>query len=154
MELDVVMDGDPISASNHVSRYCPPSKVDHDPVTMKPIGISKDNFLRRSKNGTVERGVSVNWIEKHSKPTITEALASVRKRMESYPYKVSDEGAFGIAKIQSIIDAGEKLNTKLSVIEDHRSDDDSHALILGIGIEDYLLQQEIAFTMDHYSAKL
>ena len=147
------MNGDPIPDSNHIARYCPPGKIDHDPVTMKPIGVSKDNFIRTIKKGILERGISVNWIEKHEKSTINEGLSSIRNRMESYPYKVSDNGTFAVAKVCVIKGAGKKFSKELSVIEDHRPDDDSHALLLGIEIEDSILQQEIALTMDPYPTK-
>ncbi len=150
------MNGDTIFPPNSIARYCPPSKVEHDPITLEPLAVSLENFKPKISEIGTNKGISVNWLEKHAKPKIKDTINSIRERMESYPYNIKKNGAFAIATVKYIIEAGLRNKSKLSVVENHHklidgSVDDSHALIIGIKVDDELLQQEIALNVDIYS---
>ncbi|MHB1645903.1 MAG: hypothetical protein ACYCSW_05265 [bacterium] len=141
------MNGDMISIFHHVARYCKPTQVLRNPDTMEAETIDVGNFQIRNN----EKGISVNWVEKHAKPTVKEALISIKERMKSYPYKISNDGVFVVAKVEHIINIGKKHSVKLSVIENPIKKDNSHALILGIEANNYSLQQDIALNVNIYS---
>lgn len=124
------MKGDPIPDSDHVSRYCNPSRVQGG----QPLAAAFD--VR-----TGEDYLSVNWLEFFRLPNQAQALSEVRAAFRRKPFDIKATGRFAVLNVgearQAVKDAA-TIDLEVREWPDEPSDP-SHSGIWGYTADDKMV---------------
>jgi hypothetical protein len=115
--------GEELDPSHHLFRYVGGSKI-QDGV------VDSSAFWRTEKNGVLEAGVSLNWVEWFGKDTPEEAVEPLREVFRKKGRTIAPTSQFALLNMG---DAKEKAfkYAAVSIAHDPQPDDESHALISG-----------------------
>jgi hypothetical protein len=118
LELHLSDDLDP---SHHIFRYVGGSRIDGD-------FIDPSAFRREHKDGKLEEGLSVNWVEWFGKPTPQEAVQPLKALLIKKKFGVGATSRFALLNVGSAKAAASKYAT-VSIVLDKQPDDESHSLV-------------------------
>jgi hypothetical protein len=130
-----------LDAAHHIFRYVGATKI-HDDF------IEPTAFRLRINENTGEiidkDGLSVNWVEYFQTSTPQEALAPLRRILESKtpPLKVGTRSKFALLNVRAIKDAAAKY-VQVTVVRDEKVDDPSHSLIKGYEMYNEKVAEEL-----------
>ena len=128
------MTGDPIPESDNVSRYCSPLRVDD-----RGMPLPQAFQLRRG-----EGSLSVNWLEYFTTGDLSIAIDMVRAAFHDRGFSLRPNGRFAVLNVAEVKAVGRENSISLLVQHDPRPDDGSHASILGILEDDFLVAVALA----------
>lgn len=86
-------------------------------------------FRLRTKDGQIEKGLSINWVEYFRKPP-QEAIAPLVEILRKKGRTVNGGSRFALLKVEEAKSAAAKYTT-VAVVLDKQKDDPSHALVTG-----------------------
>ena len=112
-----------LDRDQHVFRHVKRSSMDGDFV--EPAA-----FRLTPKNGVLEDGLSVNWVEYFGKPTPHEAVALLREILIKKGRTVSGTSRFALLNVGAVKDAA-AMYAVVSVATDDDPQDPSHTQITG-----------------------
>jgi hypothetical protein len=109
--------------SHHVFRHIASSRIDGD-------YIDPSAFWLREKDGKLEEGLSVNWLEYFRVPTPQDAVAPLVDILQNKGFTVRASSRFALLNVGAAKDAAARY-TSIAIILDTEVNDPSHALIKG-----------------------
>jgi hypothetical protein len=110
-----------LDLSHHIFRYVGGASIDGD-------FIEPASFRRKMKDGKLEEGLSVNWVEYFQKATPKEAIAPLREIFRKKQFKLGTTAKFALLNVGAAKTAASKY-TAVSIVLDQQDDDPSHSLI-------------------------
>lgn len=109
-----------LDPSHHIFRYVGGASIDGD-------FIEPAAFRRKVKDGKLEEGLSVNWVEYFKKATPKEAIAPLREIFDK-KFKIGATAKFALLNVGAAKTAAARY-TAVSIVLDEQDDDPSHSLI-------------------------
>lgn len=128
----MVVRGQAIPDTDHVSRYCKPSVVENG---LPLVGA----FVPRP----TEEFVSVNWLEYLDSENLAFALEKVRARFQSRGYDLRLNGRFVVLGVGRSRVSASEIQRQIHFEHLPLQDDDSHSGIFGIDEDDLAIAAEI-----------
>jgi hypothetical protein len=110
-----------LDPSHHIFRYVGGASIDGD-------FIEPAAFRRKMKDGKLEEGLSVNWVEYFQKATPKEAIAPLREIFDKKKFKIGATAKFALLNVGAAKTAAARYTT-VSIVLDEEDDDPSHSLI-------------------------
>ena len=99
--------------------------------------------LRRADDGQLEAGLSVNWVEHFRKPSPQEAIGPLCEILKGKGRTIGGESKFALVNVGAAKTAALKF-TSLMIVTDPEPKDPSHALVMGYGLYNDQVAEEIA----------
>jgi hypothetical protein len=112
---------DDLDPKHHIFRYIGGSRIDGD-------SIDSSAFRRVIKDGQLESGLSVNWVEWFRKPTPREAVQPLREVFLKKGRSIGSTSRFALLNVAAAKAAASKC-AAVSIVLDKQPDDESHSLI-------------------------
>jgi hypothetical protein len=112
---------DAIDDNDHIFRYVGGSAIDGD-------FIEPAAFRRKKKQGALEAGLSVNWVEWFQTSTPQEAVRPLRDVFVKKNFTVGPTSRFALLNVGDAKTAAAKWTT-IAIVSDEQPDDASHALV-------------------------
>jgi len=113
-----MLDLDPL---HHIFRYVGGGSIEGD-------FIDPAAFRRKVKDGKLEEGLSVNWVEYFEKATPKEAIAPLRETFVKKKFKIGATAKFALLNVGAAKTAAARY-TSVSIVLDAQENDPSHSLI-------------------------
>ena len=110
-----------LDPSHHIFRYIGGGSIAGD-------FIDPAAFRRKMKDGKMEEGLSVNWVEYFEKATPEEAIAPLRQIFDVKTFKIGTTAKFALLNVASAKNATAKY-ANVSIVLDEQENDLSHSLI-------------------------
>jgi hypothetical protein len=124
---------DELDPDHHIFRYVGGSLIDGDEV-------DSSAFWRKEKDGQLEVGVSVNWVEWFGVPTPEEAVQPLRQVFEKKNFKTGATSRFALLNVGQAQTSAAQYAV-VSIARNPEPDDESHSLI---GDYDAALNEQVA----------
>lgn len=112
---------DELPTDNHIFRYIGGGSIDGD-------FIDPAAFRRKKKDGKLETGLSVNWVEWFRMLTPAAVVQPLREVFVKKGFHVGSTSRFGLLNVGTAKALAAKY-TQVSIVWDKRPDDESHALV-------------------------
>ena len=91
-----------------------------------------------------EGSLSVNWLEYFATGDLSTAIDLIRAAFHDRGFSLRPNGRFAVLNVAEVNAVGQENSTPLLVQHDPRSDDGSHASILGVSEDDLLIAVALA----------
>lgn len=139
--------GDDLDPAHHIFRYVGGGSIE-DGV------INSSAFRRKIKDGTLESGLSVNWVEWFNTPTPAEAVQPLREVFAAKNFTLGAKAKFALLNVATAKEAAAQYTT-VSIILDELPDDKSHSLITNYAeaLNDQVAEQLQKAIIDSYPAR-
>lgn len=125
-----------LAPEHHILRHIKQSWMDGD-------FIEPAAFRLAVKDGVLEAGLSVNWVEFFQKPTAKEAVAPLRKILEKKGRKVGGNSKFAMLNVASAKHAAAPY-AAVTIATDDEPEDPSHTQITGYAAFNDQVAEELA----------
>lgn len=136
-----------LDRSQHVFRHIAPSRMDGD-------FIDPSAFWLREKNGKLEEGLSVNWLEYFKKSAPQDALAPLVDILTNKGFTVRASSKFALLNVGAAQDAAARY-TSIAIVLDAEVNDPSHSLVKGYEAYNKQVAEELQkVIIDSYPARL
>jgi hypothetical protein len=112
---------DELDPDHHIFRYVGGRSIDGDEV-------DSSAFWRKEKDGQLEAGVSVNWVEWFGMPTPEEVVQPLRQVFEKKNFRLGATSKFALLNVGQAKTSAAQY-AAVSIVRDPEPDDDSHSLI-------------------------
>ena len=112
-----------LDRSHHFFRHIAPSRMDGD-------FIDPSAFWLREKNGKLEEGLSVNWLEYFKKSAPQDAIALLVDIFTKKNFTVRASSKFALLNVGAAKDAAARY-TAIAIVLDEEVNDPSHSLVKG-----------------------
>jgi hypothetical protein len=112
-----------LNPSHHFFRHIAPSRMDGD-------FIDPSAFWLREKDGKLEEGLSVNWLEYFKKSEPQDAIAPLMDILANKGFTVRPSSKFALLNVGAAKDAAARY-TSISIVLDEEVNDPSHSLVKG-----------------------
>jgi hypothetical protein len=112
---------DDLDPDHHIFRYIGGGSIDGD-------FIDPSAFRRKRKNGVLELGLSVNWVEWFQKPTPQETVQPLRETLVKKRFKIGTTSRFALLNVGAAKAAAAEY-AAVSIVLDVQPDDPSHSLV-------------------------
>lgn len=135
-----------LDPTHHIFRHVGGASIDGD-------FIEPAAFRRKKKDGQIEEGLSVNWVEYFHKPTPKEAVPLLRDTFVRKGRKVGTSSKFALLNVGTAKTAAMKYAT-IAIVLDGQDDDPSHSLAKDYdeALNDQVAEQLASVIMDTYPA--
>jgi hypothetical protein len=132
---------------HHIFRYVGGGSIEGD-------FIDPAAFRRKKKDGKLEEGLSVNWVEYFQKATHKEAVAPLREIFLKKQFKIGATAKFALLNVGGAKAAAARYTT-VSIVLDERDDDPSHSLIKDYAeaLNDQVAEEFQKVIIDSFPAK-
>jgi hypothetical protein len=112
-----------LDPSDHILRHIGGARIDGD-------FIDPAAFRRKKKNGQLEEGLSVNWVEYFRKPTAQEAVPPLLDIFAKKGRKISQksQSKFALLNVGTAKNAAAEYTT-VAIVLDAEEHDPSHSLV-------------------------
>jgi hypothetical protein len=136
-----------LDPSHHIFRYVGGGSIEGD-------FIDPAAFRRKTKDGKLEKGLSVNWVEYFEKSTPKEAIAPLREIFEKKKFKIGATSKFALLNVGAAKTAAARY-TSVSIVLDAQENDPSHSLIRDYdeAFNDQVAEELQKVIIDSFSAK-
>jgi hypothetical protein len=136
-----------LDPSHHIFRYVGGGSIDGD-------FIDPAAFRRKVKNGKLEEGLSVNWVEYFQKATPKEAIAPLGEIFRKKKFKIGATSKFALLNVGAAKTAASRYTT-VSIVLDEHDDDPSHSLIKDYdeALNDQVAEELKKVIIDSFPAK-
>jgi hypothetical protein len=136
-----------LDPSHHIFRYVGGGSIEGD-------FIDPAAFRRKIKDGKLEEGLSVNWVEYFEKSTPKEAIAPLREIFEKKKFKIGATSKFALLNVGAAKTAAARY-TSVSIVLDAQENDPSHSLIRDYDevFNDQVAEELQKAIIDSFSAK-
>lgn len=114
------MSGD-LDPAHHIFRYVGGGSIDGD-------FIDPAAFRRKIKDGQLERGLSVNWLEWFQTATPQEAVQPLAEVFTKKSFKLGSTSKFALLNVGAAKESASRY-ANVAVVLDEMPDDPSHSLI-------------------------
>ena len=112
---------DEIDPGDHIFRYVGGGAIDGD-------FIDPAAFRRKIKDGKLEKGLSVNWVEWFEKTTPQDVVQPLREVLIRKKFTVGATSKFALLNVGAAKTAASKYSA-VAIVSDKQPDDQSHALV-------------------------
>ena len=135
-----------LDPTHHIFRHVGGASIDGD-------FIEPAAFRRKKKDGKLEEGLSVNWVEYFQKPTPKEAVPPLRDTFLSKGRKVGATSKFALLNVGAAKTAAMKYAT-IAIVLEAQHDDPSHSSVKDYdeALNDQVAEQLASVIMDAYPA--
>jgi hypothetical protein len=136
-----------LDPSHHIFRYVGGGSIEGD-------FIDPAAFRRKTKDGKLEEGLSVNWVEYFQKSTPKEAIAPLREIFEKKKFRIGATSKFALLNVGAAKAAAARY-TSVSIVMDAQENDPSHSLIRDYdeAFNDQVAEELQKVIIDSFSAK-
>jgi len=135
-----------LDPSHHIFRHVGGASIDGD-------FIEPAAFRRKKKDGQIEEGLSVNWVEYFQKPTPQEAVPQLRDVFVKKGRKVGSTSKFALLNVGAATTAAMEYAT-IAIVLDEQDDDPSHSLVKDYdeALNDQVAERLASVIIDAYPA--
>ncbi len=135
-----------LDPSHHIFRHVGGASIDGD-------FIEPAAFRRKKKDGQIEEGLSVNWVEYFQKPTPQEAVPQLRDVFVKKGRKVGSTSKFALLNVGAAKTAAMEYAT-IAIVLDEQDDDPSHSLVKDYdeALNDQVAERLASVIIDAYPA--
>ena len=135
-----------LDRSHHFFRHIAPSRMDGD-------FIDPSAFWLREKNGKLEEGLSVNWLEYFKKSAPQDAIAPLVDIFTNKGFTVRASSKFSLLNVGTAKDAAARY-TSIAIVLDAEVNDPSHSLVKGYEAYNKQVAEELQkVIIDSYPAR-
>jgi hypothetical protein len=136
-----------LDPSHHIFRYVGGGSIEGD-------FIDPAAFRRKIKDGKLEEGLSVNWVEYFEKSTPKEAIAPLRQIFDKKKFKIGATSKFALLNVGAAKTAAARY-TSVSIVLDAQENDPAHSLIRDYdeAFNDQVAEELQKVIIDSFSAK-
>jgi hypothetical protein len=110
-----------LPADHHIFRYVGGGSIDGD-------FVDPAAFRRKIKDGEMETGLSVNWVEWFEAATPHEAVQPLRDVFIKKGFRVGATSRFALLNV-AIAKESASLYARVSIVQDEQPNDESHSLV-------------------------
>jgi hypothetical protein len=136
------MKGDRVPDRDHCARYCGGATIDEDGR------VTGNAFRLRNRGDTPESYLSVNWLEFLTRSDRSEQVKALQQVFATKTrFKVGSTARFAVHQTGELRDhvlATSPDARRLDVLHEPEPDDESHAGLYGLGLDDELIAELIA----------
>jgi hypothetical protein len=136
-----------LDPSHHIFRYVGGGSIAGD-------FIDPAAFRRKVKDGKLEEGLSVNWVEYFDKATPKEAIPPLREIFDKKKFKIGATAKFALLNVGAAKTAAAKY-ASVSIVLNAQGDDPSHSLIRDYdeALNDEVAEELQKIIIDSFPAK-